>query len=158
VEDLACASVRFASGALASIQADLVSRPGMALRVIAGDRGTLVLDGTPRLGTQGAGVLDFIRGREDTKVKAESVWEDLEDPGGEGGHPYLIRDFVGAIREDRPPFVPGEDGRRALELTNAMLFSGLTGRSVTLPLDRDAYDRLMEDLVEGRVRLPGYDA
>ncbi|MBW3625891.1 MAG: hypothetical protein KY468_21060, partial [Armatimonadetes bacterium] len=147
--------IRFDNGAIASVQVDLVSQPGMASRVIAGDRGTLVLDGTPRIGRPKVSVLGFIQGQTDpSDKKNEVVWDDLEMPEEEGGHRFMIRDFVEAVRQDRPPFVSGEHGRRALELTNAMIFSGLTGQSVKLPLDRDAYDRLIEELIHRRREMP----
>jgi predicted dehydrogenase len=153
VEDIACASIRFHNGALASVQLDLVSVPGMASRVIAGDRATIQLDGQPRIGTPIVGTLDFISGNHPPLEKRNEVtWEDLSAPGL-GGHAYMVQDFVEAIREDRPPLVPGEQGRRALELVNAILYSGLTGETVRLPLDRGKYDRLMSDLIEGRIKM-----
>jgi predicted dehydrogenase len=125
----------------------------MASRVIAGDKATIQLDGQPRIGTPKVGALDFISGNHPPlEGRNDVTWEDLN---GEslGGHSYMLKDFVEAIQKDRPPFVPGEDGRRALELVNAILYSGLTGEAVKLPLDRDKYDRLMTDLVEGRVTM-----
>ena len=44
VEDIACAAIRFESGAYCSLQCDLISQPEMASRVISGDKGILTLE------------------------------------------------------------------------------------------------------------------
>jgi predicted dehydrogenase len=41
-------------------------------------------------------------------------------------------EFIAAIQEDRPPAVSGEDGVRVLEITDAVIESGRTGRPVAL--------------------------
>ena len=43
-----------------------------------------------------------------------------------------IEEFIAAIREDRDPAVSGDDGVRVLEITDAILQSGRTGRAVEL--------------------------
>ena len=48
-------------------------------------------------------------------------------------HAELIRDFSRAIREDRRPFVDGQEGRRSLELIRAIYHSGRTGEVVRFP-------------------------
>lgn len=50
------------------------------------------------------------------------------------GHSKLYADVIDAIRNDRPPYVDGEAGRRALELVLAIYQSAATGSSVKLPL------------------------
>jgi predicted dehydrogenase len=42
----------------------------------------------------------------------------------------------------------GEDGRRALELANAMLLSSFRDQTVPIPVDRAAYDVLLAELVQ----------
>ena len=42
-----------------------------------------------------------------------------------------------------------------LELINAIIFSALRRQIVSLPLDRDAYDQLMDELIGGSVKVPG---
>jgi len=59
---------------------------------------------------------------------------------------YIFQDFARAVREDREPFVPGEQGRWAIELVNAVVMSHVLGRKVTVPVDRDEYDRVLERL------------
>ena len=56
----------------------------------------------------------------------------------------LLADFAESILHGRAPAVAGTDGLASLELANAMLLSGLTRRSVDLPLDEDEYQRFLE--------------
>ena len=50
------------------------------------------------------------------------------------GHTPLYADVIDAIKNDRDPYVTGEDGRRALELVLAVYKSAAEGRPVKLPL------------------------
>ncbi len=49
-------------------------------------------------------------------------------------HALQIHDFLRAIIEDRPPAVTGEDGRRVVELFQAIYRSNREGRSIRLPM------------------------
>ena len=50
------------------------------------------------------------------------------------GHTPLYADMLDAIANNRPPYVAGEDGLRALELVLAIYQSAHEGRPVKLPL------------------------
>ncbi|MCI8634302.1 MAG: Gfo/Idh/MocA family oxidoreductase [Eubacterium sp.] len=52
------------------------------------------------------------------------------------GHNPLYTDMIGAVRDDREPYVNAEAGRRALELVLAIYQSSKTGKSVHLPMER----------------------
>ncbi|HAU65923.1 TPA: oxidoreductase [Candidatus Uhrbacteria bacterium] len=54
------------------------------------------------------------------------------------GHQPLYADVIDAIKNDRPPYVTAEDGRRALELVLAIYKSAQQGVSVKLPLENCA--------------------
>jgi hypothetical protein len=53
--------------------------------------------------------------------------------------------FALAIRRQGELVADGQDGLLSLELANALLLSGYTGRPVDLPLDRVEYDRFLEE-------------
>ncbi|MGB9753393.1 MAG: gfo/Idh/MocA family oxidoreductase [Roseiflexus castenholzii] len=75
------------------------------------------------------------------------------DIGEHGGHLGVYLDLVRAIAEGRRPRCDAREARMSLELSNAIIYSGVTGQPVTLPLDRQAYDALLDDLRAGRRRL-----
>ena len=45
-----------------------------------------------------------------------------------------------------PLIVPGEEGINSMELINAVILSGQKGEPVDIPVDREEYDALIEDL------------
>jgi predicted dehydrogenase len=84
-------------------------------------------------------------------AKPAGAWEDIEvapASPGQSGHIALLRRFAQAVRsgDERDLVATGEDGRRALELANAMLLAGYRDQTVTIPVDRAAYDALLDDL------------
>lgn len=69
--------------------------------------------------------------------------EERLDPGAD--HAAVYADLVTALRDRRPPRCTGEEGRMSLELANAIALSSWTAGSVTLPLDRAAYDAALAE-------------
>ena len=59
----------------------------------------------------------------------------------------MIRDFIMSIIENRPPLVDGVEGRKSLEISNAIILSSVRGKTVELPLDRAEYDAVLEELI-----------
>jgi predicted dehydrogenase len=65
------------------------------------------------------------------------------------GHVKLVENFCNAITCNEPLICSGEEGLWSLEFANALLLSSYTGKTVELPLDAAAYDRLMKKLQAG---------
>ncbi len=87
--------------------------------------------------------------------KPAGAWEEIEvqpAPPGTAGHLGLLRQFAQAVRSGRQEdlIASGEDGRHALELANAMLLAAYRDRSVELPIDRGAYEALLQELAGAR--------
>ncbi|MFM8271882.1 MAG: Gfo/Idh/MocA family protein [Gemmata sp.] len=145
VDDTAVASIRFKSGGLGSIITSLSQKPGIYTKVhIHGSTGASVGVETDRGATFIAGVSQI----------AEPPLTDLWTVPGEEGllsgfqnedraavanvnatthyHALQIRDFLGAIRENRPPLVTGAAGRAVVELFTAIYQSNREKRAVTL--------------------------
>jgi len=49
---------------------------------------------------------------------------------------------------DRQPAVSGEESRKSLEIVNAFIESGFTGKPVNFPLDPDRYEEILKELSE----------
>lgn len=109
-EDTLVAALSFPGGALATVDATTTAVPGFPHRVeVYGSEGGVQVEGetalrwetsapeAPATGAPGAAGA----GRDPKSLSVE-------------GHAGLYRDFVRAIREDRPPLVSGEEGRRSL--------------------------------------------
>ena len=67
---------------------------------------------------------------------------------GQGSHNEIYLNLYDALRNGAPLVATVESGRMALELANAMILSGHTGKEVSLPVDRAAYDKLFAELVK----------
>jgi predicted dehydrogenase len=85
--------------------------------------------------------------------RPSGAWEELPIEAaapGESGHIAVLRRFTRAVRSGREEdlVATGEDGRRALELANAILLASFRDESVSIPVDRAAYDALLTDLVQ----------
>ena len=125
-EDLVAAAVRFASGALGTIEATTSAFPGFPERIeIVGEKGSAVL-----LGTE---LKVFLQDGRTIEMQAES------SPGGTGADPMafphdyhrdLIADFLDALDEDREPAVNGEEALKVHRLIDALLESGASGSRV----------------------------
>jgi predicted dehydrogenase len=147
VEDLACAAIRMANGALCAFQVSITDAPGSAVKELAGDRATLTLGSELELSRPQTAVREFIGTSPEMWGKLPVDRETIPpDPAPRTGHPFIFQDFAHAVREGREPFVPGEQGRWAIELVNGILMSHVLGRRVPLPIDRDEFDRVLERL------------
>jgi predicted dehydrogenase len=56
------------------------------------------------------------------------------DPRRVGNTARQLVDFIASVRAGRPPTITGEDGRAAIEMTQAARQSARTGRAVDIPL------------------------
>ena len=132
VEDVLAATMRFGNGALGSIVATTAAAPGYPHRVeVYGQRGGVQLEGETVVRCEGvASVPSPAAG--DTPGQSLPAAGAGASPTGISaeGHTHLIGDLVAAIRDGRPPLVPGEEGRRSLAVALAIYESARTGRAV----------------------------
>ena len=127
-EDLVAGAVRFANGAIGTIDATTAAYPGFPERIeLICAHATAVLSGT---------ALDLFwhDGRHD-RIDPDA------SPGGTGADPMafpndwhraLIADFIDAVAEKRPPRVSGVDALRVQALIEGLLRSASEGRPVRL--------------------------
>jgi predicted dehydrogenase len=127
-EDLVCAAVRFASGAVGVIDATTAAFPGGPERIeLIGTLGTASLAGT---------ALDVHH----SDGRREQLAADAS-PGGTGADPMAFphdyhlgvwRDFLDALDHGRPPRVSGAEGLKVHRLIDALLEAGATGGKVAV--------------------------
>ena len=127
-EDLVCAAVRFASGAVGVIDATTAAFPGGPERIeLVATLGTASLAGTA------LSVHSHDGGREQLAADAS--------PGGTGADPMAFphdyhlgvwRDFLDAVEQKRPPRVSGAEALKVHRLIDALLAAGAAGRTVEI--------------------------
>jgi predicted dehydrogenase len=119
VEDLACATITFESGAIGVLLASTAAYPGRPVRLtVHGDQGTAVMDDDQ---------LVYLS-------TGDSPVETTVGPDGWGAvqraHLAQYRDFIGAVNEGREPAVSLAAGRRSLATVLAVYESARVGRPV----------------------------
>ena len=133
VEDTIAVALKFAHGALGVIEASTACKPGHAMRIeLCGDQGSAVLEDDRIVRWQ----FDDER-PEDAEIrnaKSGAIVGGSSDPRAIGyeGHRILIEDLVHAIRDRRPPMIPGKEARNAVKLILAAYESAQTGKRVCL--------------------------
>jgi UDP-N-acetyl-2-amino-2-deoxyglucuronate dehydrogenase len=146
VEDSAVAILRFRGGGLGSIVSSLAQKPGIYTKVhihgsngasvgVETDRGATFIAGMSGISEPPLNDLWTIPGEEDrlATFQAEDRARFATVDAVSYYHALQIRDFLRAIMEDRPPLVTGDDGRRVVELFQAIYQSNREGRSILLP-------------------------
>jgi predicted dehydrogenase len=146
IEDSAVAVLRFHSGGLGSIVTSLAQKPGIYTKVhihgsngaslgVETDRGATFIAGMSAIVEPPLNDLWTIPGEEDrlAAFQAEDRARFATIDAMTHYHALQIQDFLRAIIEDRPPRVTGDDGRRVVELFQAIYRSNQERRSITLP-------------------------
>ena len=148
VEDTASAILHHANGAHGFIHISTVEAPAISRMVLSCDRGRVTVENGVVHVTK---LRDSIRERtaRDTKLMGDLENESYTVPLPSGGEALsaFYDDFVAAVHGDAPLTSPGEAGRDAVELANAMLLSSAQGKAKQLPLDRQEYEEFMEKML-----------
>jgi predicted dehydrogenase len=140
VEDTVVATLRFAGGALGVLEATTAAYPGYLKRIeIHGSEGSVLLE------EEDLKSWDFAKPRKednailDRMKQKKSTAGGASDPAaiGHHGHAMQFRDFVEAVRKNRPPAIDGHEGRRSVEIILAVYKAAETGKTVKLPLKSD---------------------
>jgi UDP-N-acetyl-2-amino-2-deoxyglucuronate dehydrogenase len=130
VEDTVVATLEFANGAIGTLEAATSVYPGYRRRVeLTGTEGTLILEHdriiTADLRTP---IPDLVGPTEENRNPNASspIISDV------GGHRKILEDFLRAIETDGRPLCDGQEGRRSVELVQAIYESSRTGQPVRL--------------------------
>ena len=133
-EDTVAATMRYPSGALGVIEAATSAWPGTDFRIeIMGDRGSAALTNDKIVRWEFAekqdGDDDAMREEPGAVIKTGAG-----DPRAMSneGHRLLVEDLARALRDGRPPMIPGADARRSVSLILAIYESARTGRPTRL--------------------------
>jgi predicted dehydrogenase len=150
VEDTALAMIRFKNGGLGSVVTSLAQRPGIYTRVhvhgssgasvgVETDRGATFVAGVSEIAEPALNDLWTIPGEEHqlAEFQAEDRARFRQINPTTHYHALQIRDFLEAVRDDRPPLVTGADGRVVVALFTAVYRSNRERRPVRFPLSAE---------------------
>jgi predicted dehydrogenase len=148
VEDDVTAMLEWPNGATGVFITTTGEAPGTNYFEIIGDRGRLVIGGN---------FLEFTKTEESVREYCKTNAGRMSTPKSnvireefpnQVLHRELMQAFIDAILDRKPPAAPGVEGIWSVELANAMIMSGIKGKTVDLPMDRNGYDRMLKKLIK----------
>jgi predicted dehydrogenase len=140
VEDVAVATLRFASGAMGVIEASTAAYPGALKKIeISGSQGSAVLEEENIIRWEFAKSTPKDQQIRDEMASRTKTGGGAGDPAAIGHHAHreLLKDFITALKAGRAPMIDGAEGRRSVELILAIYKSAQSGKPVKLPLATD---------------------
>ncbi len=148
VEDEVSAFLEYENGAWGYYYTSTCEPVGPFHLEITGDKGKLVIRGTTLT------FYSFEYPISEFTKKAPDMWASLNfteekieiSSNVQTGHAVILKNFVRAILYGEELIVKGEEGLRSVEFINACILSGKKGKVVEIPVDRNEYDDLMEEL------------
>ena len=152
VEDDVTALLAYPNGATGVLVASTGEAPGTRRFEIVGENGQLLVEGDQlRFIRNRESSLKFIKTSKASFAKPEA--REVKVPVGkvDRSHEGIIQNFIDAILDGAPLIAPAREAINQVELTNAILYAGVTGKPVNLPLDSRRYKRLLDDLASGKI-------
>jgi predicted dehydrogenase len=148
VEDDVTAYLEFPNGATGTFISTTGEAPGTNRLEISGDKAKILLEYDRALLFQNeTSAVELCAsaklGFQKPEIKKSDIPLIPENPQ----HATITQNFVNAILSGTELIAPGAEGIQSIELANAMLYSGLIGQTVELPLDGAAYEKKLNELI-----------
>jgi predicted dehydrogenase len=136
VEDTVVSTLKFANGALGTLECSTAVFPGALKRIeIMGTAGTAILEESNLIKWQ----FEKETGEDESIIKNMSTGSvshgGVSNPAdiSFAGHQRQLEDMIHSIETGKKPLIDGIDGRRSVEIVLAIYESARSGRRVTLP-------------------------
>ncbi|SDL87465.1 Gfo/Idh/MocA family protein [Sediminibacillus halophilus] len=148
VEDEVTAFAEYDNGATGVFITTTGEAPGTNRLEIAGERGKLVVeDGRLQFWRLRVPEPEFNRTYKGGFGSPE-CWEvEIPVTGEETAHRGITQNFINAILKGEPLLAPGTEGIKGLTLSNAMHMSAWQDDWVNLPLDEEAYYKILKEKI-----------
>lgn len=141
----------FADGSTGNFITSTGEFPGTNRLEISGTRGRMVFeDGVIKFKRTEVDVNEFCRSTPES-FPSMDTWNIVVPTRKDTGHEHqdVIEAFVKAVLDPKAKLVAeGEEGIRSVEFGNAMLYSGLKGEEVSIPMDTVKFDAMLDDLIK----------
>jgi len=155
-EDTANVICDYGSGRVGYIYASTAEEPGMEQLMLIGDKGTLTAEGGSKLTIGRLRVPISKHVYASRKASAGGAEQKLtvsqvKVSARKSGHIDVIRAFANHILKGTPMVATGAESLIELEISNAAYLSGYNNsRSIKLPVDAKAMERLLDRLIRTR--------
>ena len=149
VEDNVTAYLEWPNGATGVFVTSTGEAPGSNRFEIVGERGKVVLENNKISFIRNeVSMLQFSKTSKAGFAKPEAWNIDVPYDSTGGQHYEITQNFIDAILDGSPLIAPAAEGTNSVELANAILYSSLEGKSIDLPLDGEAYERRLTQLIK----------
>jgi predicted dehydrogenase len=154
VEDEVTGFFEHANGMVGHFVTTTAESPGTNRLEIIGERGKLTFeDGKLTFFRNQDSMLSFIQTSPLSFDKVPGAPEEIPyQHHGQPGHAILIENFANAILQGEQNvrlIASAPEGLNSLTLANAIMFSSHLGRPLDLPIDSDAYEVRLQELIRG---------
>jgi UDP-N-acetyl-2-amino-2-deoxyglucuronate dehydrogenase len=131
VEDTAAAVIEFTSGAIGTIEATTSLYPGYPRRLeVTGSKGTVILEDERLIAVNLQGASPAARASAPIAAPPENASSPVVSDAS--AHQRVIEDFIRAIEANAVPSCDGREGRRSVELVEAIYEAARERRPVAL--------------------------
>lgn len=159
VEDQVTAYLEYENGATGTFITSTGEAPGTNRLEVAGELGRVIIEDDKFTFIKNATPADeFLRTSQKAFARPETETIEIPIDGHGGQHKQVLQNFVDAIQNGKGLIAPAEEGIRSVELGNAMLYASLTGNPVDMPLDAQAYEQKLKQLIAESIHVKKTDA
>jgi predicted dehydrogenase len=150
VEDEVTAIFEHENGMIGHFITTTAESPGTNRLEIVGEMGRLVFDdGRLIFDRNSESMLDYSNNTEASFGKVESTRQEIKLPKESGGkHREVTETFARAIRGEESLVARATEGLGSVMLANAVLMSHFRNQRVELPVDGEAYELLLHELIK----------
>ena len=149
VEDNVTAYLEWPNGATGVFITSTGEAPGTNRFEIVGERGKVVLENNKIVFTRNeVSMLQFSKTSKAGFAKPDAWNIDVPFDSAPGQHYEITQNFIDAILDGSPLIAPAAEGTNSVEMANAILYSALEGKTIDLPLDGEAYERKLTQLIK----------
>ena len=148
VEDDVTCYMEYANGATGAFITSTGETPGSNRFEVVGTKGRALLENDRLIVTRNEVASDeWSRTSKIGFKQPETTVEEIPIPGADNAHAQLIANFVNAILDGEELIAPGASGIGSVELANVMVYSGILGQAVDLPMDSAAWESKLNELI-----------
>ena len=148
VEDDVTCYMDFPNGATGAFITSSGETPGSNRFEIAGTKGRLILENEKLTLTRNAVPSDeWCKTSKIGFQQPDTTVEEIPIPGSESPHAKLMTNFVNAIIDNEPLIAPGAEGIGSVELANVMVYSGIIGKAIELPMNGAEWETKLNELI-----------
>lgn len=146
VEDEVTAYLRYENKATGVFIGSTGEAPGVNRFDIVGDKGSLHFEeGQLTLKLNDQSTRDFCSNTDEMFGMPNVSKEQLVINQQVNQHAVIMNNFIDAINLDTALIAPAEEGLASLDIANAMLQSTWQQRAITLPMNRELYQTLLDE-------------